>query len=466
MEPVSYDLAPSRNQLLIIDSDNSTVVGSIDTIAVSGTAGAANYTTYTRKQMHNELLANKTFNSETSRSSGLIPGQLRTDANGMISFLEEYYRLSNATGNPTNLINDFLREHDIDSVTETFFSGIQNLIAKNIPVSTIFDRQTLYKRIIDYYSLRGSAASVKAFFKIFYNENASIYYPKDDLFKPSDGQFVRSPIWRDARNYATAIVAPNDWINSDIADDTTSDTNYILSSIGNPTEADFLGSYSNTNSFPSEFRLKIQDSYYWQDYSYEIHSELSANIWQNDYLKLVHPAGLKYFYLIKPEAHTLNTWTGAIDYTTTWPYILPPNPGDHSPVSQPGDLNAANIRFRLPWNIISHDNTNAFTVSYNNLHITIVQINLTSSNQYNSNFYTLNQLNMNTTDYMNQLKFIDPSRIFAYLMHPIGPLLSDTTHSYSPINGSLYNNNFPPTAIGTYITKKPNAESPPEDEPS
>lgn len=49
MEPVSYDLAPSRNQLLVIDSDNSTVIGSIDTIAVSGTAGAANYTTYTRK---------------------------------------------------------------------------------------------------------------------------------------------------------------------------------------------------------------------------------------------------------------------------------------------------------------------------------------------------------------------------------------------------------------------------------
>ena len=118
--------------------------------------------------MNNELLANKTFNTETSRTGMLVPAQLRADAYEIISFLEEYYRLSNSTGNSTNLINDFLREHDIDSITEPFFAGIQNLIAKNIPNSK-FDRQTLYKRIIDYYSIRGSENSVKAFFKIFHN---------------------------------------------------------------------------------------------------------------------------------------------------------------------------------------------------------------------------------------------------------------------------------------------------------
>lgn len=49
MEPASYDLAPARNQLLIIDTDTSTILASVDTIAVSGAAGVANYTTYIRK---------------------------------------------------------------------------------------------------------------------------------------------------------------------------------------------------------------------------------------------------------------------------------------------------------------------------------------------------------------------------------------------------------------------------------
>lgn len=381
--------------------------------------------------MHNELLANKTFNSETSRSSGLIPGQLRTDANGMISFLEEYYRLSNATGNPTNLINDFLREHDIDSVTETFFSGIQNLIAKNIPVSTIFDRQTLYKRIIDYYSLRGSAASVKAFFKIFYNENASIYYPKDDLFKPSDGQFVRSPIWRDARNYATAILAPNDWVNSDIADDTTSNEYYILSSIGNLTEADFLGTYSNTNSFPSESRLKIQDGIFWQNYSYEINNALSIDIWQNDYLKLVHPAGLRYFHKLlllayannslSVQPHVADIFQETAIIETISLYIV-----TSSPVFNEAEINIEFMSF------------------------------MDFSNAIPGGYYSLNQLNLNSTDYMNYLKFLDQSAISGYV-NEYQPGSQQTLperfiQSYVSATGAPASRTFPPTAIGSIIT--------------
>ena len=438
--------------------------------------------------MNNELLANKTFNSETSRSSGLIPGQLRTDAAELIKFLEEYYRLSNSTGNTTNLLNDFLREHDIDSVTESFFSGIQNLIAKNIPVSTVFDRQTLYKRIIDYYSLRGSKASVKAFFKIFYNESASVYYPKDDLFKPSDGQFQielkYSESWYAARKYPLYTTAPTDWVNSDITEVLSTDStqygnlNWINSGFD-------YGIYINTNSFPSESRLKIQDSYYWQDYSYVINAESSANIWKNDFLKLVHPAGLRYFYNIQLIAATRNNWIESISYSANVPqpagsWKLPPLPGDHSPVYQPGDLNAANTPGnKLPWNIISHD-SNILILSYDNinnlgtlnnsLHSAFIDIQLISlindSIQYSSNFYTLNQLNMNSTDYMNQLKFIDTSAISGFESHVIQPLTIDTTHSYSPINGAPYSYRFPPTAIGTYITLAASSvtPSPPADE--
>jgi hypothetical protein len=48
IEPNSYDLAPERNQLLTIDHDSSTVTGEADTIAISGTAGIANYRTFAK----------------------------------------------------------------------------------------------------------------------------------------------------------------------------------------------------------------------------------------------------------------------------------------------------------------------------------------------------------------------------------------------------------------------------------
>ena len=46
--PTSLDLAPSRNQILNIDSSKVSVTTQIDTIAVSGSAGAINYTTTPR----------------------------------------------------------------------------------------------------------------------------------------------------------------------------------------------------------------------------------------------------------------------------------------------------------------------------------------------------------------------------------------------------------------------------------
>ena len=50
VEPDSNDLAPKRNQLLSIDPLSVTVTGEVDTIAVSGSTGAINYTTPSRNR--------------------------------------------------------------------------------------------------------------------------------------------------------------------------------------------------------------------------------------------------------------------------------------------------------------------------------------------------------------------------------------------------------------------------------
>lgn len=46
MKPKAYDLAPLRQQLLTIDYDTTTVLGSVDSIAIAGSAGIASYSTY------------------------------------------------------------------------------------------------------------------------------------------------------------------------------------------------------------------------------------------------------------------------------------------------------------------------------------------------------------------------------------------------------------------------------------
>ena len=58
---------------------------------------------------------------------------------------------------------------------------------------------------------------------------------------------------------------------------------------------DTSGRYLNEDGFIDERSKKIQDSYYYQDYSYVVKSSSSINTWRNQLLAAVHPAGWQVF---------------------------------------------------------------------------------------------------------------------------------------------------------------------------
>jgi len=55
------------------------------------------------------------------------------------------------------------------------------------------------------------------------------------------------------------------------------------------------GKYVNEDGFVSEASKKIQDSYYWQDYSYEVKTATSIIDWRDELLSTIHPAGWQVF---------------------------------------------------------------------------------------------------------------------------------------------------------------------------
>ena len=73
----------------------------------------------------------------------------------------------------------------------------------------------------------------------------------------------------------------------------------------NPTE----GSYLNQKGFLSAIN-KLQDSNYWQNFSYEVRSGISSTRWINEFLNLVHPAGLKLFAALVLKIYNDNEWDG------------------------------------------------------------------------------------------------------------------------------------------------------------
>ena len=132
---------------------------------------------------------NNAANTESLRVEELIPDQLREGSENFVSLIKDYYNHLNSEGLPTYETNRIIDEHDIDKVSIKYLDGIQGEIAKNIPDSTVIDRVSLYKKIIQYYRLKGSEESITTFFRLFFDEIIEVSYPREKLFELSSGDW-------------------------------------------------------------------------------------------------------------------------------------------------------------------------------------------------------------------------------------------------------------------------------------
>lgn len=177
----------------------------------------------------------------------ILPEHLRTN-DRFLEFVEAYFEWQQATPtSPANIINKLVDIKNIDNVVDEFLPYIQRSIAAPIPTVTGVDRRKLYKQITDLYLAKGSLPSYEALFNLLYQDQIELYFPRVDMLKPSSGA----------------------WNNT-------------------------AGRYSDNNGFLSD-RKYLQDSYYYQDYSYVIKTSKSVEIWKDIVTKILHPAGFMFF---------------------------------------------------------------------------------------------------------------------------------------------------------------------------
>ena len=256
--------------------------------------------------MHTATANYNPNNHERDKVRELIPDFLRENAANLITFLEEYYDYLNREGFASYELGHIVDENDIDLTSAKYLDAIQNEIAKTVQNSAVIDRNTLYKRIIHYYRIKGTPDSVSVFFQIMFDSLIDVYYPSDHLFKLSEGKY------------------------------------------DSPT-----GSYSDERGFLSSTD-KIHDGEFWQDFSYQIRTTIEESRWKDSYHRLVHPAGIRFFSLLLIEAITNNRWEDIETYEGTaenpeawYDSLIPPRlretnsyDASHTPRYQPGWLSS------------------------------------------------------------------------------------------------------------------------------
>jgi hypothetical protein len=265
----------------------------------------------------------------------IIPSHIRNDYPDLINFIKVYAAYLEDKNNAGFYLNQLDKQRDIATITEDLLESLQREIGVSIPRNIYSDPRLFYQHLIEFYRSRGTPNSITAFFKLVYLEDVEVYFPKDDMLSPSASgwQDLESAITADPSSYVPAytwtLTSSNAGDTIDFADDNSQIakfeddiifvndvlvTNYkelitynsstttnehslkfdSALSAGDVIKAFVRGSFKTRDGMPSELKY-IQDSYFYQKFSYVLKSGMDFKKWEKDFSRLVHPSGFIFF---------------------------------------------------------------------------------------------------------------------------------------------------------------------------
>lgn len=137
--------------------------------------------------------------------SSQLPRFVRDDHPRFVEFLEAYYNFLEQEGNVEYLEKNFtnyldidrleqdIKEHLEDGLVLTYGDWIKDrryqTFSSYFPIKSVGDRNLILKHIKDFYRAAGTEKSVNFLMRSLFNKEATIYYPKQNILKASDGKW-------------------------------------------------------------------------------------------------------------------------------------------------------------------------------------------------------------------------------------------------------------------------------------
>ena len=91
--------------------------------------------------------------------------------------------------NDTSSPGQLLEYRDIDTTLDRFVNFFRTEFLYQIPGTVLADKRHILKHIKEFYQARGTEDSFRFLFRILFNEELEMYYPRVDLFRPSDARW-------------------------------------------------------------------------------------------------------------------------------------------------------------------------------------------------------------------------------------------------------------------------------------
>jgi hypothetical protein len=135
-----------------------------------------------------------------------VPEYVREEYPLFISFLEAYYEFlekeqfySNSTSQKNNLIEEaknIKNAFDLDESLERFEENFFNTFASLIPSESVFDKTFFMKNVLPLYRSKGTLKSFELLFRLLFQEEIKVEYPRNNILRASDGKWIIENILR------------------------------------------------------------------------------------------------------------------------------------------------------------------------------------------------------------------------------------------------------------------------------
>ena len=263
----------------------------------------------------------------------LVPDHVESSFPDLVNFLKTYALYLERQNKSGFYLNALDIQRDIDFVEDELLTELQNEIGIAIPRDFATNPRMFYKRLVEFYKSRGTPESITSFFRMIFDDEVETYFPFVDILNPSDGDWTdqTAAIIADRTVFTpanvitisgtpTVVSGNNDdnqpillddhvvFVNNsyqtpvtDYAEQVYSDTTtkYKLTFTSALSNGDVVrtyakGLFTTANGFLSDKKF-LQDSFYYQQFSYVLKTGKNIADWKNSFTRLVHPAGFKFF---------------------------------------------------------------------------------------------------------------------------------------------------------------------------
>jgi len=126
-----------------------------------------------------------------------FPSFMRSDYGKLILFIKAYYEWCDQNGNASFVTSHLDTAFDIDRNLDQFLSHFENTYIQSLPIALATNttgfkpnRKTILKKIRDFYGNKGTESAYRFLFRVLYDSDLEIYYPKTDILKTSDGKWI------------------------------------------------------------------------------------------------------------------------------------------------------------------------------------------------------------------------------------------------------------------------------------